>query len=72
MDNDPNTLREAARLMSELLASSFQIDYRRGTQLYVWERKSLEWLQRQLKRDPDTPINLYVARYVDEIPDRLL
>lgn len=62
--NDKERLREAAMVISDLLASA--IYHGEGRECYSWEEAGLRWLQEQLKADPDTAMNAFTYFHLRE------
>lgn len=68
MDDAKQHLRNAARIIADLLASSLMRKEEAGISPYIWELDGLDWLARQWHRDPGTIINMWAADRVRARP----
>jgi hypothetical protein len=53
--------REAAKVISDLLCCALREGEQQNRHLYEWERRGIEWLRTQWKRDPETWINMWTG-----------
>jgi hypothetical protein len=68
--DEPDPLRAAAHIISDMLATNVLQSYRRDVAiralkgdiggLHVWERDAVEWLIAQIERDADLVLNAWV------------
>jgi hypothetical protein len=77
VDAEPDPLRAAAHIISDLLATNLLQSYRRDVAakalkgdirgLYVWERAGVEWLIQQIERDGAVVLNAWVYDLVGAV-----
>ena len=78
--DEPDPLRAAAHIISDLLATNLLQSYRRDVAaaalkgdisgVYVWERDAVEWLLAQIKHDPEIVLNAWVYDLVGAVRAR--
>ena len=64
LKSDADRLRNAAMIISDLLAATGQSGQPIALDDYGWTERGLEWLRGQWKSDPETQINSYTAALV--------